>query len=347
LQSGDLQEHNALKEEACMDGPHGKEKGRRLFMKKITALGAAGLPFAVALAFGARVPYDPKAKFAVKVSEVPFRRTAAGRQLVARIYQPQGSGPFPVLLDLHGGAWSRKDRLANEPMDQAVAAAGMLVVAVDLRLSAEAPYPASVQDANYGVRWLKWKAADWNGDASTLGVLGSSSGGHIALLLGMRPRDARYNAIALPEAPELDATAAYVATRAPISDPHARFLVAEKIKREELTKASRTYFQPWENIHEGNPQEILDRREKVGLPPLLIMQGGADDHMLPANQRKFAAAYRSAGGEVQFELFEGGEHEWTAQPGPLAERAHDTVKAFIARNLAGRLSLRPAGSESS
>jgi hypothetical protein len=56
LQSGDLQEHNALKEEACMDGPHGKEKGRRLFMKKITALGAAGLPFAVAPAFGAGGP---------------------------------------------------------------------------------------------------------------------------------------------------------------------------------------------------------------------------------------------------------------------------------------------------
>jgi acetyl esterase len=303
---------------------------RRDFLK-MTALGAAGLALP---AFGAKGAYDPAARFAVKVSEVPFRRTTAGRALTARIYQPQGAGPFPVLLDLHGGAWSRKDRFANEPMDQALAAAGMLVVAVDLTLSAEAPYPASVQDANYGVRWLKWKAADWNGDASTLGVLGSSSGGHVALLLGMRPRDLRYNAIALPEAPKLDAAVAYVATRAPISDPYARFMVAEKIKREELVKASKTYFQPWENIHEGNPQEILDRREKVGLPPLLIMQGGADDHMLPDNQRKFAAAYRAAGGEVQFELFEGGEHEWTAQPGPLTERAHETVKAFIARNLA-------------
>jgi acetyl esterase/lipase len=322
-----------------MDGSHGKENGRRLFLKKMTALGAAGLPFAAAPASGAQLPYDPKAKLGVKVSEVPFRRTAAGRQLMARIYQPQGGGPFPVLLDLHGGAWSRKDRFANEPMDQAVAAAGMLVVAVDLTLSAEAPYPASVQDANYGVRWLKWKAAEWNGDASTLGLLGSSSGGHIALLLGMRARDTRYNAIPLPEAPQLGADPLYVATRAPISDPHARFLVAEKIKREELVKASKTYFQPWDSIHEGNPQEILDRREKIALRPLLIMQGGADDHMLPANQKKFAAAYRAAGGEVQFELFEGGEHEWTAQPGPLTDRAHETVKSFIARSLAGGLRL--------
>src|SRR3989442_14034508 len=112
---------------------------------------------------------------------------------MARIYQPQGVGPFPTLLDLHGGAWNNKDRFANEPMDRAVAASGVLVVAVDLTLAPEAPYPASVQDGNYGVRWLKSKAAEWNGDAANLGVLGSSSGGQPAHPLAPRPRDARDN----------------------------------------------------------------------------------------------------------------------------------------------------------
>src|SRR2546426_8894448 len=88
--------------------------------------------------------YDPAAMFELKVCEVEFRRTPAGRQLMARIYQPQGTGPFPTVLDLHGGAWRRKDRLAEEPMDGAIAASGVLVVAIDLRLSEEAPYPASV-----------------------------------------------------------------------------------------------------------------------------------------------------------------------------------------------------------
>ena len=307
---------------------------RRRFLKTVTALGAAGL---VPPAFGAKTPYDPSAARPLKVTDVPFRRTAAGRELLARVYQPEGAGPFPVLLDLHGGAWSRKDRLANEPMDRAIAAAGMLVVAIDMTLSGEAPYPASVQDANYGVRWLKWKAPTWNGDPSSLGVLGSSSGGHIGLLLAMRPRDKRYNAIALSEAPKLDATFAYLATRAPVSDPYVRFLVAEKAGKEELVKASKAWFQPFDNIHEGNPQEIITRKEKLAaLPPLLIMHGGADDHVLPANQKKFAESYRSAGGEVQFELFEGGEHEWTANPGPLTDRSHATVKAFVARMLAAR-----------
>src|SRR5712672_1474807 len=156
--------------------------GRRDFLKKMSALGAltvAGL--------NSKTAYNPSATFEIKVSEVEFRRTAAGRTLMARIYQPAGAGPFPTILDLHGGAWNAKDRRAEEPMDRALAASGVLVVAIDLTLAPEAPYPASVQDAHYGVRWLKWKAPSWNGDPATLGVLGSSTGVHLAQLIGMRP----------------------------------------------------------------------------------------------------------------------------------------------------------------
>lgn len=280
--------------------------------------------------------YNPAAKFELNVTETEFRRNAAGRQLMARVYQPQGKGPFPTLLDLHGGAWNRKDRFANEPMDRAVAASGVLVVAIDLTLAPQAPYPASIQDANYGVRWLKSRAASWNGDGSAVGALGSSTGGHVAELLGMRPRDPRYNAISLPSAPNVDATIAYIATRSPISDPYARYQQAEKMKRAEMVKNTKTYWVPWETIYEGNPQQILERREKVSLPPLLIMQGALDDNVLPSLQEKFAASYRAAGGECQLEVFEGCEHLWVDKPGPMTDKAHEMVKAFIARNM-GRL----------
>jgi len=276
--------------------------------------------------------YNPAAKFEIKTWDLEFRR-APKRTLMARIYQPQGKGPFPALLDLHGGAWNNKDRFANVPMDEAVAKSGILVVAVDLTLAPEAPYPAAVQDANYGVRWLKAKAGKWNGDPSVLGVLGSSSGGHVAQLLAMRPRDPRYNAHPLAEAPNVDATLAYVATRSPISDPYARYLQAEKMKRAEMMQKSKTFFDPWELVHEGNPQEILDRHEPVSLPPMLIMQGGLDDNVIPPIQEKFAATYRAADGECQLEIFEGSEHEWTAKPGPQTTRSHEMVKAFIARQL--------------
>ena len=307
---------------------------RRSFLKKMTALGAAGVPIVGDLApRTAHAAYDPAAKFDLKVSEMEFRRNTAGRTLMARIYQPQGKGPFPTLLDLHGGAWNNKDRRAEEPMDRAIAASGVLVVAIDMTLAPEAPYPACVQDANYGVRWLKSKAAGWNGDASKLGVYGSSSGGHVAELLGMRPRDARYNAIPLPSAPNVDATVAYVATRSPISNTFARFQNAEEKKRDNMMKNNRTFFVPWETIHESNPQEILERHEQVTLVPLLIMQGALDDNVLPAAQEKFAATYKAAGGQVDFHVFADSVHEWVAEPGPQTDRAREMVKAFVARNL--------------
>ena len=302
---------------------------RRDFITGMSLLGvAAGVRPAAA-------SYNPAAKYGVKVSEVGYRRTKAGRQLMARIYEPvrtepAGISPFPTVLDLHGGAWTAKDRKAEEPMDRALAESGVLVVAVDLTLAPEAPYPACVQDANYAVRWLKSKAATWNGDPAKLGIYGSSSGGHVAELLAMRPRDPRYNAIPLPEAPNADASVAWVAMRSPISNPFARYQNAEQLKRSAMVTNHTTFFVPWETIHESNPQEILDRHEAIAKVPFLIMQGALDDNVLPAVQEKFVEAYKAAGGHVRYELFEGCEHEWVAQPGPQTDRAREMVKAFIA-----------------
>jgi acetyl esterase/lipase len=315
--------------------------GRRDFLVTMTALGAAALtrPLAAVARRDAststvpRVAYDPGASFEIAATDVEFRRNAAGRMLMARIYQPKGSGPFPTVLDLHGGAWNAKDRHAEEPMDRALAASGILVVAIDMTLAPEAPYPACVQDANYGVRWLKSKAASWNGDPSTIGIYGSSSGGHVAELLAMRPRDPRYTAIPLAGAPQIDATVAYVAMRSPVSNPFARYQNAETLKRDAMMANHTTFFKPWDTIHESNPQEILERHEKVTLVPLLIMQGALDDNVLPAVQEKFAATYRAAGGDCQYQLFEGCEHEWVAKPGPQTDRARAMVKAFVARAL--------------
>src|SRR5689334_4507380 len=64
---------------------------RRDFLKTMAAVGVAGLP-------GFERAYDPAAKFDITVSEVEFRRNQAGRMLMARVYKPNGNGPFPTVL---------------------------------------------------------------------------------------------------------------------------------------------------------------------------------------------------------------------------------------------------------
>jgi acetyl esterase len=310
---------------------------RRDVLKRMAAAGAIGLPAAGTAWRGAEAAgapaYDPGARFDVDVKDVELRRNPAGRMLMARIYQPKGTGPFPTVLDLHGGAWNRKDRLAEEPMDRALAASGLLVVAVDLTLAPEAPYPACVQDANYAVRWLKAKAATWNGETSKIGIYGSSSGGHVAELLAMRPRDPRYGSIPLAAAPDVDATVAWAALRSPISNTFARYENAERRHNEAMVKNNTVFFSPWQTIHESNPQEILERGEKPTLVPLLIMQGALDDNVLPEVQEKFVKTYRAAGGDCDYRLFENSVHEWVADPGPQTDKAREVVKAFIGRQL--------------
>ncbi len=277
--------------------------------------------------------YDPAAQYEVSTEDVEYRREG-GEAWLARVYRPRGAGPFPALLDVHGGAWSMGDRLNDAPMDAALAASGMVVVAVDFRLAPQHPYPASLADVNYATRWLKAHAADFGADPRHLGGLGSSSGGHQIMLSAMRPRDPRYAAIPLSEAPDADASLAYVLACWPILDPYARYLFAQETGRKELVTRTEGYFLTVDAMQEGNPQRILDRHEAATLPPVVLFQGTADTNLTVEMSKRFVASYRAAGGQAELELFPDMPHGFGNQPGPEAERALALMKAFVARQLA-------------
>jgi acetyl esterase/lipase len=281
----------------------------------------------------------PERSYEVKTFDVCYRQ-ANGEAWLARVYQPQGTGPFPALLDVHGGAWSEGDRLLNAPIDEALAASGLVVAAIDFRLGPAHAYPASIQDTNYATRWLKAHANEFNADPRQLGGLGASSGGHMVLLSAMRPRDPRYVALPLPEAPAVEASLAYIVAVWPILDPHARYFFAQATGREDLVRATEGYFLSQDAMQEGSPQCLLDRGEAVELPPTLILQGTADTNLSLDMTERFATTYRTRGGHCELELFPGMPHRFAHAPGPETDRAIRLTKAFIARQLAGARGVR-------
>ncbi len=276
--------------------------------------------------------YNPARNLDVAVQEVEYRNDGSN-SWQATIYQPQGDGPFPALLDVHGGAWNRGDRSNDDVMNRALAASGIVVAALDFRLAPEHPYPAQVQDVNFATRWFKQNAAQFNADPSTIGGLGSSSGGHTLMLSAMRPGDPRYGALDLPGANH-DATVAYTVCCWPVLDPYARYLYAQESNNERLAASTEAYFLSQETMKEGNPQHILERGESVLLPPTLIIQGTNDDNVPLAIPQRFDTAFRSAGGDIQVEYFEGMPHGFGNMPGPESDRALGIMKAFISRCLA-------------
>ena len=277
--------------------------------------------------------YNPAQQLPVQVHELEYRHDGNDSWMVT-IFQPLGDGPFPALLDVHGGAWNRGDRAADEVMNRALAASGILVAAVDFRLAPKHPYPAQVQDVNFATRWLKAHAAEFNADPATVGGMGCSSGGHTLMLSAMRPNDARYSALELTEAPGHDASVAYAVCCWPVLDPYSRYLYAQESGNERLSASSEAYFLNQEAMKEGNPQHILERREIVLLPPTLIVQGTRDDNVPLSIPQRFDTAFRAAGGDIQVEYFPDQVHGFGNMPGPESDRAIGMIKAFIARCLA-------------
>ena len=274
------------------------------------------------------VAYDPDRVCEISVQDLEYRDG-----LAVRIYQPVGAGPCPALVDVHGGVWSGGDRTNAEVIDRALAESGIVVAAIEFRLAPDHPYPAQVADINYGTRWLKAHARDFNADPGSIGAIGSSSGGHGVFLSAMRPHDPRYAVLPLDEAPELDATLNYILACWPVVDPHARIQYAHDTNNDGLITATEAYFTSSDGATEGNPHMILQRGETVTLPPAIIIQGTEDDNIPVPATKEFAEAYRRSGGEMQLEIFDGMPHGFGYRPGPETDRAVDLVKAFIARQL--------------
>ena len=264
--------------------------------------------------------------------------------LLARVFKPRGSGPFPLIVDLHGGAWTRGDRLNDTFTNEALARSGVVAVALDFRT--QAPYPASMADINYGVRWAKTKAKEWGSRADLVGILGVSSGGHQAILHAMRLSDPRYAALPLPAgSPAVDASVRCVVLCWPVIDPLGRYNYAKKLKAggapypdivDRVLPCHDQYWQTEAAMAEGSPAMALERGERIeSMPPVLYLQGTKDQAHPRPDLDRFVAAYRKAGGQVDLELLEGvGEGFLTKDPTSSAARqAIDRIIEFVHKQL--------------
>src|SRR5256886_16574355 len=222
------------------------------------------------MAISTRATYD------VDIAYVKSHRLG-DKPLLARLFKPRGSGPFPIMVELHGGAWVRGDRLGGNAGNEALAKNGVIVAALDFRVPPVAPYPASLADIHYGIRWCKTQAPAWNGRPNGIGAMGTSSGAHQAMLLGMRPRDPRYAPLSLPAgATTVDGTLGCVIMVSPVIDPLGPYHYAKGLRQDCTPPAGLAdrvvpmhdqYWRTGEAMADGGPPRILGRRERTATTP--------------------------------------------------------------------------------
>ncbi len=272
-----------------------------------------------------------RARFEIETRDIEYLRHGETR-LPARLYRPKGEGPFPALIDVHGGAWASGDRLNNAPLDEALAKSGIVVLAIDFRMPPAHHYPASIADIHFAIRWLKAHAQEFGSRRELVSALGTSSGGHQLLLAALKPDDPRYAALNLAEAPGENAFLPYIVLCWPISDPLARYRMVKEKGNTRLVEAHDAYWASEAEMTEGNPLLILERGEAaMPLPPAIVVQGTGDDNVTPDMADRFAAAYRARGGQLDLHKFDGQPHTFIVRdPASEASRkATEKLRDFV------------------
>lgn len=99
--------------------------------------------------------------------------------VTADVAVPKGSGPFPVVVYLHGGGWVAGSPKTHRKLGMQFAEAGFLTINVDYRLAPEHPFPAGLDDCVFAIKWAGANAKRWNGDSSKIAVGGDSAGGNL------------------------------------------------------------------------------------------------------------------------------------------------------------------------
>ena len=284
------------------------------------------------------------------VDDVEYLRHG-DKPLLARIFKPRGAGPFPALVECHGGAWCMSDRTTERLRHQFMASHGIVSIALDFRSGNEAPYPASVQDINYAVRWAKANARELKTRPDLVGLSGQSSGGHLAMLVAMRPHDLRYAAIALPAGSTAqDASVRCVIMTWPVINPLSRYRHAKRALAsanppewpKSIIARHDSYWRSEDNMAEGNPTLALERGEKVLTPPAIWFQGRGDivhdykdiESTFDGNEpQRFCADYRKAGGSIALEYLEMERHAGSSPDLSKSGDMFDRMVAFVGRHI--------------
>ena len=229
-------------------------------------------------------------------------------------------GSLPAIVDLHGGAWCLANRMSDKVRHEVLAGHGNVVVSLDWRCGSEGAYPKALTDINYAIRWVKANAKELKTRPELVGISGQSSGGHLAMLAAMRPHDPRYTTTALPAgSPNVDASVKCVIMSWPVINPIGRYNYARRQAAQnaawapDIISRHNQFWGSEANMTEASPMLMLERGEKVVLPPAIWHQGVGDlmhdykDEDFKGSDTeapRFAANYRKAGGNIELHYFE-------------------------------------------
>ena len=236
----------------------------------------------------------------------------------------------------------------DEQYNRALAERGFVVVAIDFRQAPHFQHPAGSADVTRAVRWIRESADLLGADASRIGLVGSSSGGHLALLAACRPDESEHlepdsGAVRHPDTEPTSAAVSCVAALWAPVDPLARYRFAlDRLdsgppelgeRYAALVEGSMGYFGSEPVMHGASIARIVEAGEARTLPPLWICYPGEDTNVPRPIVEHLRDAWAAAGGLVEMTVYKGQSHGFGHQPGTATDVFMEDLSSFFARHL--------------
>jgi acetyl esterase/lipase len=224
-----------------------------------------------------------------------------GEKLTLDVSWPEGPGPFPVLVWIHGGSWEMFSKEANEGLCRYVTNRGYVVVNINYRMVPEVTVRTIVEDAMGAVIWAKDHAADYNGDPKRVAVAGHSAGGHLAAMVAVAAGDPYFS----PTYKSVAGNDSRVVCAVPVSGDYDFLHDPDFDQSEDWVKRfGATVEQDPEIYRKCSPVSYL----RPDLPPELVIWG-EKDFLRPMNE-KWVEDLKRVGAPVQSYMEPGAEHIW-------------------------------------
>jgi len=273
----------------------------------------------------------------VAQTSIAWARTGA-TDLMAEVYRPAGTRErLPALIDVHGGAWGSGDRFQGRHYASALAE-NRVVVSIDFRQSPDFTHPAASADVAAAVRFVRMNADTLGVDPSRIGLIGSSSGGHLALLAALRPDAPEHKGTRVRTgsgefgaADEVSAEVSYVVALWPVSDPAARYRYALRAGLTRLAELTRRYFPEEAAMWDASIPRLVMNGEAPRLPPLLLVQPGEDSNIPQDMTLDLMRAWQARGGRLDYAFFPDQPHAFGHTASPASAELIRLTEAFIRR----------------
>lgn len=207
---------------------------------------------------------------------------------------PDGPGPFPAVLLVHGGGWTSGDKTTGvDPLFAPFSKAGLAWFSINYRLAPKHAFPAAVEDVEAAIRWVKAHTLELKIDPARMALLGESAGGHLVAMAVVRAKDDTRVAAAVPFYAPVD-------------------LESDTARRGGLSFSLRALFGRSYEVDDATAQLLREASPlnfvHAGLPPFLLVHGTADMSVPYSQSVQLQAKLRAAGVSCDLITIDDGVH---------------------------------------